>query len=81
MSDADSLLIPNLHAEYRAGRLTPTQLVRRLTQIPDDAPLRNIWIARLDFEHVVPYLRALEGESVDTLPLFHAGPRSPPLRL
>jgi len=38
--------------------------------VPDDAPRRNIWITRLDMEHVTPYLRALEGESVDTRPLY-----------
>jgi allophanate hydrolase len=70
VSDPNSLLISDLQREYRAGRLTPTQLIERLTQVPDDAPRRNIWITRLDFEHVMPYLRALEGESVDTRPLY-----------
>ncbi len=70
MSDADSLLIPHLHREYRAGRLAPAQLMQRLTAMPDAVPRRNIWITRLDFEHVMPYLRALEGESIDTRPLY-----------
>jgi allophanate hydrolase len=70
VSDPISLLIPDLHREYRAGRLTPTQLIERLRQVPDAAPRRNIWITRLDFEQLMPYLRALEGESVDTRPLY-----------
>jgi allophanate hydrolase len=70
VSEPNSLLIPDLQREYRAGRLTPTQLVQRLTQVADDAPRRNIWITRLDLEHVMPYLRALESESVDTRPLY-----------
>ena len=70
MSNSGSLLISSLHWQYRAGSLTPAQLVQRLIQLPDDAPRRNIWITRLDMEHVMPYLRALEGESVDTRPLY-----------
>ncbi len=70
MSDTDSLLISNLHRLYRTGRLTPVQLIQPLTAVPDDAPRRNIWITRLDFEHVTPYLRALEGESSDSRPLY-----------
>jgi allophanate hydrolase len=70
VTNADSLLIPYLHREYRTGRLTPLQLVRRLSALPDAAPRRNIWITRFDLEHVMPYLRALEGESIDTRPLY-----------
>jgi allophanate hydrolase len=70
VSDLFSLLIADLHRDYRAGRLTPRQLVQHLTQVPDAAPRRNIWITRLDLEHVMPYLRALDGESVDTRPLY-----------
>ena len=70
MSDEHALLIPYLHREYRAGRLSPAQLMRRLTAVPDDEPRRNIWITRLDFEQVLPYLSALESESVDTRPLY-----------
>jgi allophanate hydrolase len=68
--DADSLLIPNLHRQYREGRLTPAQLVQRLCALPDDEPRRNIWITRLEIEHVMHHVRALEGQSVDTLPLY-----------
>ena len=70
MSDTDSLLIPHLHRQYREGRLTPAQLVRRLSALPDDEPRRNIWIKRLELEHVMHYVRALEGQSVDTRPLY-----------
>ncbi len=70
MSDSGSLLISSLHRQYRAGSLTPAQLMQRLIQVPDDAPRRNIWITRLDMEHLMPYLRALEGESVETRPLY-----------
>ena len=70
MSDSDSLLIPYLHRQYREGRLTPAQLVARLCAMPDDEPRRNIWITRLEIEHVMHYVRALEGQSVDSRPLY-----------
>ena len=31
MNDSDSLLIAHLHLQYRAGSLTPTRLVQRLS--------------------------------------------------
>jgi len=70
VSDIECLSIPHLHGQYRAGRLTPAQLMQRLSAIADDAPRRNIWITRLKFEQVMHYVRALEHESVDTRPLY-----------
>ncbi len=70
MSDADTLLIPFLHQRYRAGRLTPADLVERLTTMPPEQPGRNIWVTRLDMEQVMPYVRALENHSIDTKPLY-----------
>ena len=70
MNDADSLLIPTLHQQYRAGRLTPTQLVQRLCTMPAEDPCRNVWITRLEMEQIMPYVRALERQSPDTRPLY-----------
>jgi allophanate hydrolase len=70
VSDADSLLIPNLHQQYRERRLTPAQLVERLTTMPAEQPSRNIWITRLDMEQVMPYVRALENHSIESKPLY-----------
>jgi allophanate hydrolase len=70
VSDADTLLIPNLHRQYREGHLTPAQLVERLTTMPAEQPSRNMWITRLDMEQVMPYVRALENHSIDTKPLY-----------
>ncbi len=70
MSDADSLLITNLHRQYREGRLTPLELVQRLGTMQDEKPRRNIWITRLDLEQIMPYVRALERHSIETKPLY-----------
>ena len=70
MSDADSLLIPHLHLQYLQGRLTPAQLVQRLSTMPTEEPCRNIWITRLDLEQIMPYVRALEGKSIENMPLY-----------
>jgi allophanate hydrolase len=64
------LLIPHLHRRYREGRLTPLQLVQRLCTMPAEQPCRNIWITRLPLEQVMPYVRALDAESIDTRPLY-----------
>jgi allophanate hydrolase len=70
VSDAASLLIPYLHLQYREGRLTPAQLVQRLSTTQNEEPSRNIWITRLDLAQIMPYVRALEGESIETKPLY-----------
>jgi allophanate hydrolase len=70
VSDADSLLIPHLHRQYRDGRLTPLELVQRLSTMQEHEPRRNIWITRLDLEQIMPYVRALEGQSIETRPLY-----------
>jgi allophanate hydrolase len=70
VSDADSLLIPHLHLQYREGRLTPFDLVQRLCTQPPEDPRRNIWITRLELEQIMPYVRALEGQSPETRPLY-----------
>ncbi len=70
MSDADSLLIKNLQRQYREGRLTPLELVQRLSTRPEEKPCRNLWITRLELEQIMPYVRALERESVETKPLY-----------
>ncbi len=70
MTAADSLLIPHLHLQYREGRLTPRQLVERLNAMQAEKPCRNIWITRLDLEQIMPYVRALEHESIETKPLY-----------
>ncbi len=70
MSHADSLLIPQLRLQYREGRLTPTALVERLCSRETEKPERNIWITRLELEQIMPYVRALERESIETKPLY-----------
>jgi allophanate hydrolase len=70
VNDADSLLIAHLHLQYRAGSMTPAQLVQRLSAAPVQEPCRNVWITRLDLEQIMPYVRALDGHSIDTMPLY-----------
>ena len=63
--------IAGLLAAYRDGSLTPKQVLDQVTsrwaQLPaDDAA----WIKRADADFIQAQLKALEGQSPDTLPLY-----------
>ena len=65
-----SLDIQSLHAAYREGTLTPSDLVDLVLERIDAQPNRNEWIYRLSREELLGYADSLEGHSPDTLPLF-----------
>jgi len=67
---SDSLLISDLRADYRAGRLTPTQLIERVLHAADHAPSRNVWITRLTRDQVMAYVHAVERRPITDLPLY-----------
>ncbi len=61
--------LATLHAAYRAGHLTPSQLVDTLLA-QSAAADPAIWIHRMDRHEIQPYLDLLEGHSPDSLPLY-----------
>ncbi|MFZ0470557.1 MAG: amidase family protein, partial [Thiogranum sp.] len=71
MSDAArSLDIQALLSGYREARFTPQDIVNEVLQRIAGAPERNVWIKLLTAQQLQGYLDALEGRSVDELPLY-----------
>ncbi len=70
---APSLLIPDLRRGYADGTLTPALVMQQLLDAADQADSHdsaNIWITRLSREAVMRHVAALNGRSLETLPLF-----------
>ena len=65
-----SLLIADLLRDYRARRLTPTQLVETLVARIERAEQRHVWICRLPSERLLGFAQALEARRVEDLPLY-----------
>ncbi len=71
MSDpVQSLDIQALLAGYRQARFTPRDTVQEVLQRIETATERNVWISRLTDVQLQPYLDALQGRTVDELPLY-----------
>lgn len=71
MSDtAHSLDIQALLSGYREGRFTPRDIIDEILQRIASAPERKVWISLLTAQQLQAYLEALEGRSVDDLPLY-----------
>jgi allophanate hydrolase len=65
-----SLDIQALHAGYREGRFAPEDIVIAVLQRIDHASDRKAWISRLTRQQLQPYLEALQGKTIDELPLY-----------
>ncbi|XQU07627.1 allophanate hydrolase [Halomonas sp. LY9] len=65
-----ALDIASLHAAYRSGKLTPSDLISQLLAAAENHGQEPAWITRLSREQLEPYLQRLEGESPETLPLY-----------
>src|SRR5277367_1865967 len=65
-----ALLISELREHYRAGRLTPRQLIDQLIQHVDSSPARNVWITRLSREQVMAYVQVIEQRPIEDQPLY-----------
>ncbi len=65
-----NLNITHLQTEYRAGRLTPTQLVKQLDALIHQEDEHLVWIRCLSLAEMLPYAAALEGKNPDSLPLY-----------
>ncbi|KPQ25608.1 MAG: allophanate hydrolase [Halomonas sp. HL-48] len=70
MTQRLALDIQNLLAAYKQGELTPATLIDALLAQADAHGSEPAWITRLSREQLEPYLKRLEGESPETLPLF-----------
>lgn len=62
--------IASLRARYRAGTLTPAQLIEQMWPLWSADDAHNAWIARLERERLLGYARALEGKDLEALPLY-----------
>lgn len=65
-----SLTIESLHTAYQQGELTPAALIDQLLTQAESHGKEPAWITRLSREQLSPYLKRLEGESPETLPLY-----------
>ena len=65
-----SLDIQALLQGYRAQDFTPQDIIDTVLARIDQAADNPVWISRLSAEQLQPYLDALQGKSVDELPLY-----------
>jgi len=65
-----NLQIAHLSARYKAGDLTPTDLVKQMDAEIGHENARNIWIQRLSLDDMLAYAKKLEGQSPESLPLY-----------
>lgn len=65
-----SLTIESLHTAYQQGELTPAALIDQLLTQAESHGKEPAWITRLSREQLAPYLKRLEGESPETMPLY-----------
>jgi allophanate hydrolase len=70
MPASRSFLISDLLRAYRAGNLTPTELVEEALARADRAPEHHVWITRRSPEELLRHARAIEERSIDELPLY-----------
>jgi len=64
------LTIDNLHKLYRQGGETPATVMAGIRERCLAAAGDNIWIHLLSEEELAPYLQRLEGQDIQSLPLF-----------
>src|SRR6266702_2133686 len=64
------MLIHDLLAGYRSGRMSPVQSLESVLEAIARAPERNAWITLLPHERVLAMAQALTSRSPDSLPLY-----------
>jgi allophanate hydrolase len=64
------MLIHDLLAEYRAGRISPVQAMESVLEALARAPERHAWITLLPSERVLAMAQALVSRSPESLPLY-----------
>lgn len=64
------MTIQGLLDAYRQRRVTPEDVIEYVITRCERFKEYNIWITRLNYEQIQPYLENLAGHSPDSLPLF-----------
>jgi allophanate hydrolase len=64
------MLICDLLADYRAGRISPVQVMESVLEAVARAPERNAWITLLPRERVLAMAQALVSRPPESLPLY-----------
>jgi allophanate hydrolase len=64
------MLICDLLADYRAGRISPVQVMESVLEAVARAPERNAWITLLPRERVLAMAQALVSQPPESLPLY-----------
>jgi allophanate hydrolase len=64
------MLIRDLLTEYRAGRISPVQIMEGVLDNVSRAPERNVWITLLPRERILEMAHALASRSPESLPLY-----------
>ena len=62
--------VAELRKAYRAGRLTPAEVVEALIREAEAHASWNVWITPPSWERLEPYVRALRPEEMDEKPLW-----------
>ena len=62
--------IASLQAAYKSQSLKPRDVVDYVLQRSSEFEDHNIWITRLTLAQITPFLSALEGVNIDSLPLY-----------
>jgi len=70
MTQAISLDIASLRRLYQSGELTPLALVEEILARMAGEDTHHIWISRLDADALRAYARALQGQDMNSLPLY-----------
>jgi allophanate hydrolase len=65
-----SLAIGDLLAAYAAGSCTPSEVINDVLARIESAPNLNAWITRLSRAQIFAYVDALQGKSIESLPLY-----------
>src|SRR5690606_40005544 len=66
-----TLSIGELASAYRAGRVTPRQVLESvLEEVGRRGAAGNVWISVLPRERIMEYVRALESQDARELPLY-----------
>lgn len=65
-----SMSIAGLQARYRAGSLTPAQLIDAIAARTSGDDPHHAWIRPLSRDEMMRYVDALEGRDMGTLPLY-----------
>jgi allophanate hydrolase len=64
------MLTRDLLADYRAGRVSPVQVMEGVLEAVARAPERNVWITLLPRERVLAMAQALVSRPPESLPLY-----------